>query len=125
MSGKADSLAEGWKRIKERIALGEVEPMSHFLGCKRILFQNGNVRGAKYGMRDFWTNAVQAYMVILQAKRDEPVELFNAQSLYINAKDNGGYSILKTRLSETEPWTHMLLLWILGHERLFLVWTTR
>ena len=104
MSGKASSLAEGWRRIKERIALGDVEPMSHFLGCKRVVFQNGNVRGVKYDMRDFWLNAVQAYKVILQSKRDEPVELLKAQSPYINAKDNGGYSILKTRLSETDPW---------------------
>ena len=28
MCGRAESLAEGWRRIKDRITLGEVEPMN-------------------------------------------------------------------------------------------------
>ena len=70
MCGKVENLLEGWARIKDRIGLGEVEPMTHFLGCKRTLFENGNVRGVQYDMQEFWLNVVLAYKIILQGKRN-------------------------------------------------------
>ena len=82
-----------WSRIEKRIDLGTVEPMTHFLGCERRVFECDGTKGVENDMREFWLNAVKAYKELAPRNPDGgQIELGRVDSPYASDADAGKMS---------------------------------
>ena len=89
MSGPVENMQKGWDLISSRISIGAPEAMSHFLGCRRVMFECNGASGVTYDMKDFLVTAIKHYLVELEKGGDGPKELFHMHTPYRSKSHRG------------------------------------
>ena len=109
-SGTEAALKKAWSEIQKRLVLDEPEGMTHFLGCKRTMFEsNDGKRGIEHDMKDFWLTAVKAYKELAPHNADGSlINLKKVDTPYMSEHDGEGISRARVKISDDESWTQCM-----------------